>query len=292
MPDPPAGLGAPASSTAVALGPGNSVLVATAGDDVVIGGAKSMTTALLSDKAAQASPGAHVANPWMRVGAVPAVATFSDSFTSSHLDNRWTRSDPGARTSLSASGLMLVPGMQSVAALTQAASAGDAVLTVEVARPAGMPADGSVGLVMYQDDGDWLTLTVNRAGTISLCPMAQQVATPCVTAKASASASVWLRMQRSGGVFTAFYSADGSTWQRVGQWSPASSGTASAAPSPTTTATVTTNPTSAVSTNNVPGAGDTTAPSLVFTAWGVVALGDGQSGGWPHLTNFSVVSVS
>lgn len=301
LPDPPAGLATTMLSTAVALGPGKSVLVASAGDEVVIGGSQTMTSALLSAASAQALNGAHNTNPWMRVGVVPVAATFSDSFTSTHLDSRWTRSDATARASLDGKGLVLVPGAHDVAALTQTATEGDVTLTVKIARPGTLPKTGSVGLILYQDDSDWLTLMVDHTGTLRLCPMVQQVTKTCLTGKANASAPVWLRIQRTGSVFTAFVSADGTTWQNVGQWTPAMSN--SALPEQTETATPSSSPTStpvvtataeatalanSTPSANVPSATDPAAAPLAFTSWGVLAVGDGHATGWSRVTDFTV----
>ena len=293
LPDPPAGVASSALGAAVALGAGNSALVAAAGDAVVIGGEQAMTEALAPDLAAQASNGKQGMNPWVRVGAAPASATFNDSFTSTDLDTRWTRSDASAHATLGAQGLTLVPGAHDKAALMQAAAEGDVTLTVQIAKPGSMPRTGSVGLVLYQDDGDWLTLTVDRAGATRFCPMLQQTALPCITGKVNVSASVWLRVQRSGGVFTAFASNDGATWQRVGQWSPVTTGPASPvqASKSTPVATAVVTATTTVMAGGVNASDPATAP-LAYTSWGVMVVGSGSATGWPQLTNFTVTSAA
>ncbi|HEU4783424.1 MAG TPA: hypothetical protein VFS83_08810, partial [Ktedonobacterales bacterium] len=301
LPDPPAGMSPFAQGAAVALGPGNSILVATAGDSVVLGGSQEMTNALLPAAAPQNSTGSHTKNPWARVGAVPAAATFSDTFTSSHPDVRWTRSDTSVRTTFDAHGLMLIPGSQGIGALTQAASAGDTTLTLEVARPSTLPRSASVGMVLYQDDGDWLTLTVNNAGSVQFCPVVQQARQPCITGKINARSAVWLSIQRTGSTFTALVSNDNVSWQRVGQWTPVMSGSTNAAQTPTTTpgasatakphATATAKPTT---TPTAVAGAPTTDPAvapLAFTSWGVLAVGNGDAAGWPHLANFTVASA-
>lgn len=285
-------VGTSTSSAAVALGPGNSALVTTSGDDVLVGGAQSMTEALAPVAAAHLTAGKAI-NPWMRVGAVPAQATFSDTFTTAHLDSRWTRSDSSARASATKTGLTLAPGTHNTAALTQAAYAGDVSLSVQIAHPASLPDKGNVGLVLYADDGDWLTLTVDRSRTVSLCATVSQESQPCQTVKAGAVSSLWLRVTRSGSVFTASFSGDGTLWRQVGIWTPAAAnGTASAtahAATPAATATATAHagsatptPTSAVS------ATDPAAAPLAFTSWGVLARGNGHAAGWPALSNFTV----
>jgi hypothetical protein len=303
LPDPPAGMAATAQGAAVALGPGNSILVAPAGDNVVIGGAQAMTSALLPATAPQAQgpSGAQSVNPWARVGAIPAAATFSDSFTASRLDIRWTRSDASVRANLDANGLTLIPDTQGVGALTQAASAGDMTLTLAIARPGTLSHSASAGMVLYQDDGDWLTLTVDGAGVVRLCPMVQQTAQPCATGKVNASAVVWLSIQRVGDTFMALASYDATSWQHIGSWTPViSSGSATAgqaspaapgaAVAVTPPATATTQPTSTPNAGGTPTADPAMAP-LAFSSWGVLTLGNGDAGGWPHLSNFTVISA-
>ncbi len=300
LPDPPAGMSPFAQGVAVALGPENSILVATAGDDVVIGGTQTMTNALLPAQSLQSPTGSQSKNPWARVGAVPAAATFSDSFTSPHPDVRWTRSDTSVRTTFDANGLTLIPGNQGVGALMQAASAGDVTLTLEVARPGTLPRSASVGMVLYQDDGDWLTLTVDSAGSVRLCPVAQQTPQACITGTINARAAVWLSIQRVGDTFTALVSNDDISWQHIGQWTPVMSGSVNPAQSPTATpgaratvtphATATTQPTSTPTAAAGATATDPAVAPLAFTSWGVLAIGNGDAG-WPHMANFTVASA-
>lgn len=303
LPDPPAGVAPVAAGVAVPLGPGNSVLVASAGDDVVVGGPQAMTAALSPDVAAQAQGASSkkITNPWVRLGAVPAATTFSDTFTASSLDTRWARSDASIRTNVANKGLVLVPGSHGVGALLQAAAPGDGTLTVHLAKPSTIPAEGSVGLVLYQDDGDWLTLTVDRAGVVRLCAMEQQKAQPCLTGKVNPAASVWLRIQRSGSSFTALTSADDATWTQVGQWTPNATDSKTSASAPAATPRAGATPASQASATATPqvsptaGADATTATTdsavapLAFTSWGVLAVGDGNASGWPLVTDFTVM---
>ncbi|HEY7341161.1 MAG TPA: CHAP domain-containing protein [Ktedonobacterales bacterium] len=293
LPDPPAGMSPFAQGAAVALGQGNSILVATAGDDVVLGGSQAMTDALLPALAAQNSTGSQSKALWARVGAVPAAATFSDSFTTAHPDVRWTRSDTSVRATFDAHGLTLIPGNQGVGALTQAASAGDSTLTLEVARPVTLTRSASVGMVLYQDDGDWLTLTVDNAGTVRFCPVVQQTAQTCTTGKTNPRAEVWLSIQRIGDTFTALVSNDDTSWERIGQWTPTLSGSAKAAQAPTATphATATAQPTSTPTAAAGAAASDPTVAPLAFASWGVLAVGNGDAAGWPHIANFTVTSA-
>jgi regulation of enolase protein 1 (concanavalin A-like superfamily) len=289
---PPAGVTASTVGAAVAVGPGNSVLVAAAGDDVVLGGMHALTAAMLPSEAPQATGAKQPANPWMRVGAAPATTTFSDPFTATSLDSRWTRSDGRARTILDGKGLMLAPGASGMAALMQAAAPGDVTLTVQVNRPGTLHDKATVGLALYQDDGDWLTVSVDRTGAVRLCAMLRQATQPCVVGetKANPNATVWLRVQRSGSVFTAQWSGDGSTWRPVGQWAPdmtASLSHASPSATATTAATATphSSPTAAV---GAPTAPDPAAAPLAFTSWGVISRGNGAAGGWPHFSGFTI----
>lgn len=296
---PPSGVTASTVGAALALGPGNSVLAAAAGDDVVLAGVQAITEAMLPAVAPQTKGAKQPANPWMRVGAVAAAATFSDPLTGTSLDSRWTRSGGSARATLDGKGLTLSPGSSGVAALMQAAAPGDASLSIQVARPKSLAEKASVGLALYQDDGDWLTLMVDRSGAVSLCVTLRQAAQPCVTSKAKANpnATVWLQVQRSGSVFTAQWSGDGTTWQQVGQWTPdmtsvaapgkATTPKADATATPTATATATPQ-VSATAGAGLPAPTDPPAAPLAFTSWGVLAIGNGSSGGWPHLSGFTV----
>ncbi len=296
LPDPPAGVDPSVQGAALALGAGNSVLVTAAGDDVVIGGVQAMTAALLSQTAPQVSGGKLAANPWMRVGAAPAASTFSDAFTAAHLDTRWTRTDPAARVTLDANGLSLAPSTRGVAALMQSASAGDTTLSVEIGRPDTLSARDNVGLVLYEDDADWLTFTVDRTGVLRFCAMLQQSAQPCITGKANARAPVWLRIQRSASTFTALSSADGATWQMAGQWTPtsvaASKTTQPASGTPGARSATATSTANATATSGATVASDPATASLAFTAWGVIATSDGKASVWPHITNFTVQPAS
>jgi hypothetical protein len=158
-------------------------------------------------------------------------------------------------------------------------------------------------MVLYQDDGDWLTLTVNNAGSVQFCPVAQQAPQPCITGKINARAAVWLSIQRTGSTFTALVSSDDVSWQRIGQWTPVMSGSANAAQTPTVTpgasatatatahATATTQPTSTPSGANGATATDPAVAPLAFTSWGVLAVGNGDAAGWPHMVNFTVTSA-
>lgn len=300
---PPSGVTASTVGAAVALGPGHSVLVAAAGDDVLLGGVQSITSAMLPSVAPQTTGAKQSANPWMRVGALAAASTFSDPFTATSLDSRWTRSNGNARARLDGKGLILAPGSDGVAALMQAAAPGDASLSVQVARPKSLAEKARVGLALYQDDGDWLTLMVDRAGAVTLCVMLRQAAQPCITGKAKANpnAAVWLQVQRSGSDFTAQWSGDGMTWQQVGQWTPDMTGvaapgkaatpTAGATATPTATATATPQAGATAGTDS-PTVTDPAAAPLAFTSWGVLSTGNGSAGSWPHMSAFTVMLAS
>jgi len=181
----------------------------------------------------------------------------------------------------------------------QAAAPGDVSLDVQVARPKTLAEKARVGLALYQDDGDWLTLMVDRTGAVTLCVTLRQAAQPCITgnAKANPNAAVWLQVQRSGSDFTAQWSGDGTTWQQVGQWTPDMTGavapgkaatpTAGATATPTATATATPQA-SATAAADSPTATDPPAAPLAFTSWGVLSIGNGTAGSWPHMSAFTV----
>ena len=258
---------------------------------------QTLTAAMLPSEAPQAAGSKQPANPWMRVGAVAAAATFSDSFTATSLDSRWTRSDGRAHASLDGKGLTLAPGASGVAALMQAAAPGDVTLAVQVNRPGILSDKANVGLALYQDDGDWLTVAVDRTGTVQLCAMLRQAAQPCAVSKVKANpnATIWLRVQRSGSAFTAEWSGDGATWQQVGQWTPDMSAAPPQALSSgtMTPATATTIATSTPDRDPTAAAGaatpsDPAAAPLAFTSWGVISTGNGSTGSWPHISAFTV----
>jgi CHAP domain len=288
----PVGMAASASSAAVELGPGHSALVASVGDDVVIGGTQAMTTALLPGATRPAAPGSDVVNTWVRAGSAPVAATFSDAFASASLDSRWTRSTSDTRAKVDDAGLILLPGAQEVAALTQAAIPGDTTLSVKVTAPRTLPGTGTVGLVLYQDDSDWLTLTVDHSGAVRLCPMAQGTAQKCLTGKTSASAPAWLRIARKDSTFSGLVSSNGSSWQTVGTWTPLATSATTTAETPTGSLAGTPTVAPSATATSTPGAaansGESSVAPLAFSSWGVLATGDGSATGWPHLTDFTV----
>jgi hypothetical protein len=148
-------------------------------------------------------------------------------------------------------------------------------------------------MVLYQDDGDWLTLTVDDAGTVRFCPVVQQTPQTCTTGKTNARAAVWLSIQRVGDTFTALVSNDDTSWQHIGQWTPILSGSAKAAQTPSATphATATAQPTSTPTAAAGATTSDPAVAPLAFTSWGVLAVGNGDAAGWPHMANFTVTSA-
>jgi hypothetical protein len=177
----------------------------------------------------------------------------------------------------------------------QAAAPGDVALSVQVARPRTLPDKAGVGLALYQDDGDWLTLTVDRTGAINLCASLRQAVQPCVTSKTKANpkATVWLEVQRSDSFYTALWSADGRTWQQIAQWTPditsVSPSGATRTPTGTPTATATATPQgTATAGAGAPTTADPAAAPLAFTSWGVLSIGKGSASVWPHLSGFAV----
>jgi hypothetical protein len=131
--------------------------------------------------------------------------------------------------------------------------------------------------------------------------VAQQTPQPCLTGKINARAAVWLSVQRVGNTFTALVSNDNMSWQHIGQWTPVMSGSAHAAQTPTATpgtsatasphATATAKPTSTPTAAAGASTTDPVVAPLAFTSWGVLAVGNGDAAGWPHMSNFTMTSA-
>lgn len=172
----------------------------------------------------QATTSTPAAQPhWLSLGALALGPAFGDTFTAqSSPDARWTLTGAGARATLADGALALSAAAGSQAALLQGAQPGDASVAVQVALPAA-PANARAGLTLYLDDGDWMTLLSGTDGSVQLCAQAWQKAAPCQsrTVSVAAGQSVWLRLTRSGDIFTADASTDGATWATVGSWTPA-----------------------------------------------------------------------
>ncbi len=254
---------------AIALAPAASVLVSADAKGVRAIGTTSAVSTMLpgGDTSQKPGSGAAAVLP-LSVGA--ATGAFSDAFTGMPLDARWSLSAADAQATQGASGLSLRAGASGTAALLQQAVAGDATLSVHVGMPAGTPADATAGLVLYLDESTWLTLGTTSSGAVSVCAQAEQKSACGAPVSVGSGGTLWLRITRTGGVFTASASSDGSTWHGVGSWAPAAG-----------KAGVTTSQGMALL--NGP---DTTVGTAAYTAWGVYVAKAGKVA--PEFTGFTV----
>ncbi len=303
---PDATAGSSTTGIALPLAAATSVVVVGNGSDLMVGGASDATSIALPDAKAVVGTPANTKNPWLAAGSVvAAMPAFSDPLTGTTIDGRWQLRTPKAQANAKADGLRLVPNTQGVASLTQGAMSGDATLTVTISSVNTLASGAHAGLVLYLDDADWMTLTVDDGGTVALCAMAWQQAVPCVSqghVVGAKARSVWLRVLRTEDTFTAMASTDGISWRTIGQWTPTASNaqsaqgtTAQVTPSPTLTAspsaTVTASPSPTATATPSSAAGqnaDPTVAPLAFTSWGILAQGDGRQPSWPAFTDFTV----
>lgn len=291
--------------TAVALAAASSIVVVSSGDNLLVGGASDATSVASPNAQAVAGTPSKASNPWLVAGSLSAASqTFSDPLTGTTVDGRWQLQTPGAKANAASDGLRLVPNSQGVASLTQGAPQGDATVTVKISAFDTLANGAHAGLVLYLDDTDWMTLTVDGGGGVALCAMAWQQAVPCASQDHVATEKdnvLWLRVSRTGDTFTALASADGATWRTIGQWRPSASasqnalgGKAQATPSPTLTVSpspsASASPTATATLASSSQAADLTLAPLAFTAWGILAQGDGTRRAWPAFTDFTVAA--
>ncbi|MEO7002480.1 MAG: CHAP domain-containing protein [Ktedonobacterales bacterium] len=297
LPATPGLVAAHASGSAVSLAPGLSALVFADGDALYVGGVANALALLLPNQSATSAPATNTSG-WRQIGVSWAPLTFNDSFSGQARDSRWQMTDASARVTTSANGLTLTPNRQGIAALLQAGQPAPGALTVHLTLPQHVMANGaSAGLVLYLDDGDWLTLLVGQGGEVQLCAMAWQQPTYCARQKLTVAAGgqVYLRLTRTPtlpATFAATASGDGQTWATIGAWAPSWPGPVKAGPAASATtspASHTSTPT-ATPTNGAPGSTDGAVAPLAFTSWGILAVGptsgasDARS---PTFTGFS-----
>ncbi|MGP3912109.1 putative Ig domain-containing protein [Nonomuraea sp. 10N515B] len=97
----------------------------------------------------------------------------------------------------------------------------DAELTARLTRPTGAP--GRIGVVMAKslNPFDLMAATVVAAGGSGVCQLIRRTkvagSAPAVNGPSFSGGPVWLRLRRTGLVFTASVSGDGETWTTVGQ---------------------------------------------------------------------------
>ncbi len=224
---------APSIGTAINLGPDLSALV-TASDRSVQAVGTRPALALLAPQPAPTSSastpststaaGGAPALPIL-AGQVPAATTFSDDFSGSTLDQRWLPLDVPATPHIVSGTLSLASAVSpDRAELLQTAPSGDFTLTTRLVLPAGQQSSVRAGIMLYLDEADWLTLSVDHSGVASLCPIAWNQPIPCLSSiplfGATTSHGLLLKLTRSGDTFTGLASANGDQWVAVGQWTP------------------------------------------------------------------------
>jgi hypothetical protein len=262
LPPLPAEAVAQLSGAVVPLGQGTSVIALPGGDHIFVGGAAAGVSLLLPEAATSSS--------WPIAGSNSTAPAFTDMLMGRSVDNRWAV--VGAPTSLAPStrGLQLQPGSGGAVTMLQTALSGSFELSVYVRLPARTA--GQVGLVLYTDDADWLSLLVNQTGRVSLCMEVWQRTAPCDSLQIPASSvasGIRLRIERQGPEFAGAVSLDAVTWRSVGSWTPLRSlalngGSASAT------------------------AGSDPVSSLAFTTWGIMSVGSLRGRSAPWVSDFSV----
>ncbi|MEQ4724350.1 putative Ig domain-containing protein [Nonomuraea sp. B19D2] len=132
-----------------------------------------------------------------------------------------THHDNGAFTVRGAGADLNVNGQGASAQLAYVPLTGDAEVTARLTRPTGAP--GRVGVVMAKslNPFDLMAGTAVTAGGSGVCQLIRRAkvagSAPAVNGPSFSGAPLWLRLRRSGLVFTASVSGDGETWTTVGQ---------------------------------------------------------------------------
>ena len=279
--------GEAAATTALAIGPGESALL-IASRSTVAAVIDSSAAQILQPSAADSAQPASAGVQQLTLGSAGPASTFNDSFTSSPLDPRWSATSSGVAPRMTASGLQLATGGGKSGALLQSAAPGDTALEVRVALPSDTSTSQRFGLVLYLDDSNWMTLTLDSKGNTSYCVMVAGNAVPCMTQRVDVGPSsrvLWLQLARSGDTYSALASPDHGQWALVGQWRALATSKQPVAPSATPSATPAVTPapnaTPTTSTHGAPATRPSPlfgVASLGFTKWGVYAQGDSARG--------------
>lgn len=297
---PPVTVASRLPAVALPVGPATSVLIAPQVEDVLVGGTSDGVAALLpaSVPAPGESSAAQPAPLWVSAGRVAQGVSFDDAFARQSLDARWTLVGPQAQARASGLGLALTAPGGEAALLQSVPSGDDLALTVTLKLPAHPSPSFRAGLLLYLDDGDWLTLLAQR-GQVALCGAAWGQTTPCVMQVLSASDAarhgVTLQLTRDANGYTGHVSLDGATtWRTVGTWSPpapppsaATAATGSANGTPTAHATpATPTPTATAATGSASSATPILAP-VAFSECGLMVAGSDSEATAPLFTNFT-----
>ncbi|RVX45612.1 putative Ig domain-containing protein [Nonomuraea polychroma] len=132
-----------------------------------------------------------------------------------------THHDDGVFTVRGAGADLNVNGQGASAHFAYVPLSGDAEFTARLTRPTGEP--GRIGVVMAKslNPFDLMAGTVVTAGGSGVCQLIRRTkvagSAPAVNGPSFSGAPVWLRLRRTGMVFTASVSGDGTTWTTVSQ---------------------------------------------------------------------------
>ena len=269
-----------AEATALAIGPANSALLLTTRGSVSAAVDAVGTQALQPSDSATTQPTFSGAR-WLTLGAPPSVATFNDSLTSPSLDAHWTQAGTHLSSHMTPNGVQLLVGANGAGALLQSASPGDAAVEARITLPSDVAGAQRAGLVIYLDDSDWITLTVDAQGHASFCVAAAGVSAPCMTRQITltkTSRVVWAQLARSEDTYSGLVSPDQGGWIAVGQWT--TGGSNSQTGSPTTTPATPSTVTPSSTNDTTPARRPVTlygVASLGFTEWGIYVQGAGSS---------------
>jgi hypothetical protein len=271
-------------------------VVAADGDELVAGGPALGTSVLAASTNTTAPAAGQPQAGWVHLGKAASPMTFSDPLGTSVLNAHWYMEGDNAQARPGSNGVQL-SATGGTAALIQGAPMGDATVTAQVAMPAHAGAGTHAGLVLYLDEGDWLTLLVDGRGHVAFCGAALQQALPCASAAISghpASGTIGLQITRTSDTYSAEMSADGVTWTTVGQISPAevvaaSAATATPTSSPSASATPRSTATPTVAATGAAGA--VTMAPLAFSECGLYVEDSAPTSAAPTLAQFIVVST-
>lgn len=280
------------SAQALPIGPDSSALLLVR-DGKVLAASDSISEQVLRSDLTSAAPKTPSATQWITLGSTAAPATFNDSFTSASLDDRWTQTGSGLSARMASGGLQLSTADGSAGALLQSAAPGNVALEVRVTLPSANNSTQRAGLIMYLDDGDWMTLALNAQGRASYCVVVAGRAIPCATAQIGSHGAphvVWLQIARAGDTYTALASPDQGEWTQVGQWTIQMTGGQQAGP-PAGTPSTTPSPTAGSNTDT--RRGQMPRPStlyaiapLAFSQWGVYVQGAEHGGAFATFADF------
>lgn len=292
--DPSAAL--PQVGAALPLGPNLSALVTADAERVLLVGTPSALPVLASG-----APSLSFSRAVISAGAVPPPAMVSArDFGATALDPRWLAVRASAYPTVTDGSVSLAPSSSDIGSLLlQSAPAGDFSATTSLTLPVAAPASLQAGMIVYLDDGDWLTLGIDRTGTMTFCPVVWGHAYDCQSATLGAGdvagRALHLQLTRAGDTFQGALSLDGVTWVSAGHITIApdmrSDGAPVPSPSPTSTPIATATPQPAVP--SLPA----TAP-LAFTNIGLFSRSASTDSAapaldaraWPSFDTFMVTS--